>query len=252
MQQDLSVPSPSYLTERPVHIPAPDCELAGSLGMVSEPRAVVIIASDTGASRHRSYELELARVWRSAGLTTLMVDLISAEEQSDDDSAAPLRIDAKTLSHRIGFARAWLGGLPPLHGLPFGLLGEGGAGAAALIELSGRPLHYAAAVVRDAQPLRAGLALEQCALPVLLVVDSDDEALVQLNREGLARMHGEVQLATFSSRPCADAGSCATQQMSTLVTGWLIRHLLPASHRESTGRADKSHCSCRPCGDLDH
>jgi dienelactone hydrolase len=251
MMQSITPALPSYLVERPIHIPALERTLAGSLGMVTAPRAVVMVLSDTGACRHRRYELELARAWRSEGLATLMVDLLSPDEQGQEETAAALRLDAMELAHRIAFARAWLGAMPLLDRLPVGLMGAGGAGAAALIELAGRPLHYSAAVLRDAQPMRAGLALEQCAMPVLLVVDQEDEALVKLNRDALARMHGDVALVTLSSEPCEDSRDGERREMSTHIAAWLVKHLLPASP-PAPRDALRPISTCRPSSDLDH
>jgi len=135
---------PSYREEKPVDIPSAQGSFSGSLGMVLDPIGVVLIANETGAGRHKRCELELARALREAGAATLMVDVITSDEQADRDSAVRLRLDAMRLAHRVADARSWLARIPALRSLPVALVGEGGAGAAALIEATSRPNDYVA------------------------------------------------------------------------------------------------------------
>ena len=225
--------------ERRVLIPCDDRELSGSLGWVPEPMAIALIAHDADAARHRACDFELARALRGEGVATLVIDLLGEDEQQDLEAAARLRLDAKALARRLASARAWIDSRPELSGLPIAMVGEGSAGAAALIEAATDPRGYAAAVTRSAQPLRAGSSLEQCQLPVLLVVDDRDLALAALNRAALDRMNANAGLLTATGLACS-ANGCAAHEFSSLISRWLIEQLVgaDASLLEQAARLD--------------
>ncbi len=123
--------------------------------------------------------------------------------------------------------------------MPIALVGEGSAGAAALVEAATAPRGYAAAVTRSALPLRAGSSLEQCLLPVLLVVDDRDEALAALNRAALDRMNANAGLLTAQGLACSSNG-CAALEFSSLISRWLTEKLVGAdgSLLEQAARLD--------------
>jgi len=238
---------PSYREEKPVDIPSAQGSFSGSLGMVLDPIGVVLIANETGAGRHKRCELELARALREAGAATLMVDVITSDEQADRDSAVRLRLDAMRLAHRVADARSWLARIPALRSLPVALVGEGGAGAAALIEATSRPNDYVAVVARAAQPQLAGAALDCCARPVLLVVDARDAALVQRNRAALARLGGQAEMVAIDGACTESESACAPHQISRLIARWVAPHL-----RGSEAQTAHAPCLARPSAEVDH
>ena len=217
--------APSYLEERPVHISSACGELGGSLGLVAGATGMVLIANDRGTARHRTSELLLARALRQRGLATLMVDVLTLEEQADVVRAARLRVDAIKLAHRIAEARAWLAGQERLRGLPLAVVGEGGAGAAAIVEASARREGLAAVVLRAGQPMQAGAALEACETPVLLVVDARDRALLAQNRAAVVELPGEAQLLAAASLCAADDAACDDAAVTESIASWLEVHL---------------------------
>jgi putative phosphoribosyl transferase len=154
--------------ERPVAIPYEGEFLTGSVAVPVFPAAVVVIADDRGCSRQTASKRALARALREAGLATVMVDLLTPDEQAS--WAAPrLRQDAVLLARRIEAACQWVSLRPNLAWLPIALLGEDGAAAAVLQACAARPHDYVSAVACGPGPYPMGIALELIETPVLLV-----------------------------------------------------------------------------------
>jgi hypothetical protein len=246
---------PNYRDERPLQIETVDGSLTGSLGEIERPRGLVLIANDTGSARHRGCELDLSRALHDEGFATLMIDVLTAEEQSDQEGAARLRCDAMKLAHRISAGRAWIAAQPHLRLLPVALVGEGGAGAAALIEVAAWPRDYLAVVARAAQPLHAGFALRSCTCPVLLVVDSQDPALIDRNRTALDNMRPGAELITMPETCFSGEASSTLHAVSQRIAQWLSPRILSAAHSSEDDTPARAghlfHSIARPDAALD-
>jgi putative phosphoribosyl transferase len=111
--------------ERPIAIPIGDDYLTGSVAVPPAPIAVVLIANDSGCSRQRAGERDLARALRRAGLATVMLDVLMPSEQVWPEVAAQLRMDAELRAKRIEAGREWIRRQPQLAALPTMVLGSG-------------------------------------------------------------------------------------------------------------------------------
>src|SRR5689334_24012118 len=117
--------------EQVVHVPTGAITLEGNLGLPDGPRGVVLFAHGSGSSRHSPRNRYVAGVLREAGLATLLIDLLTPEEEEIDAATAHLRFDIRLLAERLIAATDWLRGDSESRDLPLGYFGAStGAGAA--------------------------------------------------------------------------------------------------------------------------
>src|SRR4051812_11434360 len=118
------------LTERPVHVDCGPASLEGNLGVPAGARGVVLFAHGSGSSRHSPRNRFVAGVLREAGLATLLVDLLTPDEERADAFTGHLRFDIGLLAERLGRAADWLAEQPATADLAVGLFGASTGGGA--------------------------------------------------------------------------------------------------------------------------
>jgi predicted O-methyltransferase YrrM len=127
----------------------------------------------------------VARALHEAGLATLLLDLLTAEEEEVDAITAHLRFDIDLLARRLIAAADWLGGNSETANLGIGCFGASTGAAAALIAAAERPTAVGAVVSRGGRPDLAGPALRRVQAPTLLIVGGNDDPVIDLNRQAL-------------------------------------------------------------------
>jgi dienelactone hydrolase len=187
--------------ERDVAFSVGDASLVGTLTVPADPRAVVVFAHGSGSGRFSPRNRAVASVLSEAGLVTLLMDLLTSEEEQEDMRTARLRFDVELLGERVIGAIDWLsqdGAVedPPanLEDLPVGCFGASTGAAAALIAAAERPRRVGAVVSRGGRPDLAGDALSRMNAPTLLIVGGNDPQVLQLNRQAQALLAGESRL----------------------------------------------------------
>ncbi|GGW98033.1 dienelactone hydrolase family protein [Streptomyces lomondensis] len=172
-----------------VTVPAGGAALTGDLDVPPDARAVVLFAHGSGSSRHSPRNREVAAGLRTAGLGTLLIDLLTEEEERQDALTAELRFDIPLLGRRLVAAIDWLARWPGTHGLPVVLFGASTGAGAALVAAARRPDRVRAVVSRGGRPDLAGDALDAVRAPVLLIVGGRDQHVLRLNEEAAGRLH---------------------------------------------------------------
>lgn len=181
-------------TEREVRVQAGSVTLDGTLGLPDRPIGVVLFAHGSGSSRFSPRNGYVARVLRENGLATLLLDLLTADEEQVDLVTRHLRFDIRLLAERLVGAADWLAEHAPTRGLGVGTFGSSTGAAAALVTAAARPQLVRAVVSRGGRPDLAGDALTRVEAPTLLLVGSRDEEVIELNEEAMARMHAPCEL----------------------------------------------------------
>ena len=226
---------PREFTPTPVRVPLGDDGLVGELGVPPSARGIVLFAQTAGrrGTRHR----HVARTLDQAGFGTLLIDLLTEGEAASEERTARLPFDIGLLAGRlvgiINFMRDRL----DVRSLPIGLFGAGTGAAAALVTAASRPHEIAVIVSCGGRPDLGAGALSCVAAPTLLIVGGLDTGVIQMNRDAMARMPGEVVLdivpgATHFEEPGA------IERVAVLAAGWFSRYLEPSrSVHAHTGHA---------------
>jgi putative phosphoribosyl transferase len=217
-----------------VQIPTKGAVLQGTLEPAGDGRALVIFAHGSGSSRHSPRNREVAAAIRSAGIGTLLFDLLTSEEEAIDRETAHLRFDIGLLADRLEDATAWAlaqdGGSG---GLAVGYFGASTGAAAALIAAARLGERIDAVVSRGGRPDLAGPALAHVLSPTLLIVGERDREVLELNRQALAQLDCDKALAIVPGATHLFEERGALERVAALATQWFRQHLLdhPGAHR---------------------
>ncbi|MEU7719083.1 dienelactone hydrolase family protein [Streptomyces tibetensis] len=176
------------MISRTVTLNARGADLTGDLTVPPDARAVVLFAHGSGSSRHSPRNREVAAGLRTAGLGTLLIDLLTEDEERQDAVTAELRFDIPLLGRRLVAALDWLARDPGTSGLPVVLFGASTGAGAALVAAAQRPDRVRAVVSRGGRPDLAGDALDAVRAPVLLIVGGRDTHVRGLNEEAARRL----------------------------------------------------------------
>jgi putative phosphoribosyl transferase len=225
------------VVEREVRVVTEAITLAGTLAVPSGARGVVLFAHGSGSSRHSSRNRFVAEQLREGGMATLLLDLLSAEEEAIDARTRELRFDIELLAERLVGAIGWLGREPATRGLPVGLFGASTGGGAALVAAAVRPDVVEAVVSRGGRPDLAGDALPRVRAPSLLIVGGRDEQVIELNRQAIARMLAPVALEIVPGATHLFEEPGTLEQVARLAGEWFVRHLATEHGRARAGGA---------------
>jgi pimeloyl-ACP methyl ester carboxylesterase len=217
----------SDVEERPVRVSADTVMLEGNLAVPDSARGVVLFAHGSGSGRYSPRNRYVARVLREAGLATLLIDLLTAEEEEVDLRTRHLRFDIGLLAERLGGATEWLARNSATRNLWVSYFGASTGAGAALVAAAEHPESISAIVSRGGRPDLAGPALSRVAAPTLLIVGGNDFPVIDMNREALEQMRTEKRLEIVPGATHLFEEPGALEQVARLATDWFVRHLDP-------------------------
>jgi putative phosphoribosyl transferase len=219
--------------ERLVRVKAGSATLEGNLNLPEGARAVVLFAHGSGSSRFSSRNRYVARVLNEAKLATLLIDLLTPEEEAIDQRTAHLRFDIRLLAGRLVSATDWLTQHVDTRHLSIGYFGASTGAAAALVAAAERPEVVHAVVSRGGRPDLAGAALPRVRAPTLLIVGGDDVQVIELNRAALALLRCEKQLVIVPGASHLFEEPGALDEVARLAREWFRQHLIPDAQRKA-------------------
>jgi dienelactone hydrolase len=167
----------------------------------------------------------VANVLVQAGLATLLMDLLTAQEETVDLRTRHLRFDVALLGRRVIATIDWLATDPTVRQLPVGCFGASTGAAAALIAAAERPERVGAVVSRGGRPDLAGEALPRVTAPTLLIVGGNDVEVLLLNRQALGMLAGEARLEIVPGATHLFEEPGALERVALLARDWFLRHL---------------------------
>jgi len=211
-----------------VSIPAGAVSLEGVLEAPAKPRGAIVFSHGSGSGRHSPRNRFVAQELEKAGFATLLLDLLTPEEDEDYDN----RFDIPLLTERLGEAVRLVERDPRTRGLPVGLFGASTGAASALRVAAAMPRVVRAVVSRGGRPDLAGrTALRNVKAPVLLIVGAEDQGVIELNesaREELTACASELDLVPRATHLFEEPGTL--EAVARLAAEWFGRHL-PAPKR---------------------
>jgi len=219
--------------ERAVRLPSGDVTLEGTLGMPAPSDAtgqmpmggVVLFAHGSGSSRFSPRNRYVAQVLRSAGLATMLVDLLTREEEQVDLRTRHLRFDISLLAQRLSDVIDWLHSYPSTKGRLIGIFGASTGAGAALLTAAQRPDAVTAVVSRGGRPDLAGAALSAVRAPTLLIVGGKDETVIKLNKQARRHLHGVSRLEIVANATHLFEEPGTLEQVALLARDWFSQHL---------------------------
>ncbi len=204
--------------------------LEGTLVVPESATGAVVFAHGSGSSRNSPRNRYVAGALQRAGMTTLLVDLLTAKEEDTDSRTAHLRFNTDLLSNRLIGVIHWLLVDPRTRGVPVGAFGASTGAAAAIMAAAREPDRVSAVVSRGGRPDLAGIELARVRAPTLLIVGGDDVEVLALNRDALRALHlsseSRLEIVAGAGHLFEEAGTL--ERASELAASWFERHLSAA------------------------
>jgi putative phosphoribosyl transferase len=222
-------------TETAVSIEAGEAVLEGTLVLPEEAGAVVLFAHGSGSSRHSPRNRYVAGVLQSHGMGTLLFDLLTRAEEAIDEVSGELRFDIPFLANRLKDATRWLMARPDMKHMKTGYFGASTGAAAALVAAAEMQQMVAAVVSRGGRPDLAGNALGAVRAPTLLIVGGDDEPVIGMNRDAMAKLRCEKKLVIVPGATHLFEEPGTLEEVARLAAEWFEQHVTTAG--KSIGRA---------------
>ena len=176
-----------------VRIPAQDILIEGDLAVPANAAGLVIFAHGSGSSRFSRRNRMVADFLFDGGFATLLLDLLTRNEEAVDQHTGQYRFDIPRLSERVVAAIDWAGEQRAVAALPIGCFGASTGAAAALMAAAARPTRVRAVISRGGRPDLAGDTLPRVEAPTLLIVGGHDEPVIALNETARRRLRGRSQ-----------------------------------------------------------
>ncbi len=204
-----------------VYVPVDSIKLEGALGLPAEAQGVVLFAHGSGSSRHSPRNNFVAKVLRSGNLGTLLIDLLTEEE----DETYQTRFDIDLLTRRLAGATRWLMQQPQTKDLGIGYFGASTGAAAALEAAASLGQAIGAVVSRGGRPDLALSSLARVQAPTLLIVGGLDHVVIQLNQKAYDQLKAEKQLVIIPGATHLFEEPGTLEEVARLAAQWFKKYL---------------------------
>jgi dienelactone hydrolase len=208
---------------------AGNAELEADVFLPRDARGLVVFAHGSGSSRHSPRNRFVAGELNQGGLGTVLIDLLTGEEEVIDRESAALRFDIPLLGVRLTAITDWLVQQPRFQDLALGYFGASTGAAAALLAAAERPDFVKAVVSRGGRPDLAGPALAGVRAPCLFIVGGEDHVVIDLNREAIAQLPKQtrckLEIVPGATHLFEEPGTL--DQVAGLARAWFQEHLAP-------------------------
>jgi dienelactone hydrolase len=216
---------------RLIDIPVEREEIQGELLIPEKSASLVVFALGSGSSRHSPRNQHVADVLNEAGISTLLIDLLSEAEQLLDAQTSQFRWDVELLAQRLSIVTHWLKGQSVTDRLHIGYFAAGVGAAAALIAAGKDPGIVEAVASRGGRPDLAGAWLMKVRAPVLLIVGGNDRVVIELNTQAAADLRTEHRLEIVPNAGSLFEEAAALDSVAALAKDWFEDRLIFANRR---------------------
>lgn len=203
-----------------VQVIAGPVTVAGHLTIPEDATAVVIFAHGSGSSRFSARNIYVADVLNTAGIATLLFDLLTPEEERERANVFNIEL----LARRLVDVTAWVSRQDRTAKMPFGYFGASTGAGAALRAAADPAVTVRAVVSRGGRPDLAADALPKVRAPTLLIVGGRDEFVLDLNRRAAAAMQVECRLVVVPGATHLFGEAGTLEQVAVLARDWFLAH----------------------------
>ena len=205
-------------------------QVEADLRVPERASGLIVFAHGSGSSRFSPRNRRLAQTLQHRGFGTMLLDLLTRDEEQIDKRTAEYRFDIDRLATRVIAAGDWLHDREDVLSLRVGYFGASTGAAAALIAAAQRPYSVEAVVSRGGRPDLAGAALRNVKTPTLLIVGQNDEPVIEMNEAAKADMcaaHVELAIVPGATHLFEEPGTL--EQVEQLAGDWFVRFLRPST-----------------------
>ena len=217
----------SEIARTAAKVPLGEIKLAADIAVPAHAVGMVVFAHGSGSGRHSPRNRHVAAVLNQGEVATVLIDLLTEQEESIDVQTAELRFDIGLLARRLVAITDWISQQPRLSELGLGYFGASTGAAAALVAAAERPDAVRAVVSRGGRPDLAGDALRRVIAPTLFIVGSRDPVVVDLNYSAISRLprktEYKLEIVRGASHLFEEPGTL--DQVAILARDWFRNHL---------------------------
>jgi putative phosphoribosyl transferase len=213
---------------RDVLISSDRARLEGELMVPEKAIGILLFPHGYGSSRHSPPYQDVARTLHEFKIGTLLFDLLTADEEDEEQYTRHLRFDIGLLARRFMDVTRWLKAQPGLGDLPVGFFGASTGAAAALVAAAELKREVVAVVSRGGRADLGGAALARVEAPTLLIVGERDEPVIKLNRDAYAQLHCKKRLEIIKGASHLFVETGALEEAAKLAAKWFSAHLRAA------------------------
>lgn len=203
--------------------------------MPDHPTGVILFAHGSGSGRHSTRNQAVARVLQGKGMGTLLLDLLTPDEEQADNLKQHLRFDIPLLTRRLVDATRWIKSREESFDLPLAYFGASTGAAAALGAAAELPGEIASIVSRGGRPDLAGDSLPHVTAPTLLLVGGHDEVVIDLNRRALQMLRCRCHLTIIPGATHLFEEPGKLGQVAAKAAEWFLEHGMEGLHHTKGG-----------------
>jgi putative phosphoribosyl transferase len=199
---------------------APKITLEGDIVIPTEAKGLVLFAHGSGSSRHSPRNRYVANELNKGGLATLLLDLLTVNEETLDMVTGQLRFDIGLLAERLTAAASYLRNSSETANLNIGIFGSSTGGGAALVAVAQKPEWFRVVVSRGGRPDLAFDALPKVQAPTLLIVGGNDTVVIRLNESAYEKLTCEKKLEIVPGASHLFEEPGALEKVAALARTW--------------------------------
>ena len=208
-------------------VPLGRIDLSADISLPDHAKGLVLFAHGSGSSRHSPRNRHVTDVLNRGAIGTILIDLLTEQEEAVDVQTAKLRFDIPMLGRRVAAITDWIDRQPSLKSLGLGYFGASTGAAAALVAAAERPNVVRAVVSRGGRPDLAGLSLKGVVAPTLFIVGGNDSVVLKLNYSAMAQLprqtEHKLEVVAGASHLFEEPGTL--DQAAALARDWFREHL---------------------------
>ena len=208
-----------------IEITADKVVLKGNLSIPKNAKAIILFAHGSGSSRFSPRNQYVAQVLYKAGLATLLMDLLTKEEELIDEQTGELRFNIEFLADRLIGATTWLKKNSEAKKLAVGYFGSSTGAGAALIAAAKYPADIKTIVSRGGRPDLAMPYLKKVKASVLLIVGGNDIPVIRMNKEAMKHLSIEKKLEIVPGANHLFEEPGKLEEVAKLAAGWFTKHM---------------------------
>lgn len=232
-RREAAMQTSNNVQEKSVQVEVDKITLDGNLAIPKGSEGIVLFAHGSGSSRHSPRNQYVASVLQEAGLGTLLIDLLTVEEERVDDYTMHLRFDIGLLAQRLAGATDWLVNNQETKHLNIGYFGASTGAAAALVAATKHLNLIKAIVSRGGRPDLAGSSLPNVKAPTLLIVGGDDTPVIELNEQARERMQAECKIVIVPGATHLFEEPGKLEEVAQFASDWFLQHLAKGMKKRS-------------------
>ena len=209
-------------------------EIQGDLHIPENSTALVVFAHGSGSSRHSPRNKYVAGVLNDGGIATLLIDLLTADEEIIDRQTTHLRFNIELLAERLSLVTDWVKRQSATQQLHLGYFGASTGAAAALGAAAMHADNAEAVVSRGGRPDLAGPLLARVHAPTLLIVGGNDPIVIELNRQAASEIHTTCRLEIIRGAGHLFEEPGTLERAAILALDWFEEYLVLAQRLKKT------------------